>query len=167
MDGSWRSRRYAVDAGLCLRPDDPVAPPWPWWMQLLPRHGRGADPCYSVPRRGARSRLRPDLRPRTPMGDRERRARGSADGGGGGGGRALTRARARSAAAAARRQSTSATGSIIVDARSPKLIRSRIYTGGRRVPVSVLLLGGVGAREGGRPRWPGEAGKAAGGWVEP
>jgi hypothetical protein len=26
MDGSWRSRRYAVDAGLCLRPDDPVAP---------------------------------------------------------------------------------------------------------------------------------------------
>jgi hypothetical protein len=131
VDRSWRSHinaADAADAGLCLRLDDtvtplrprrhPVAPPWPWWMQLLPRYSRGAEPCYSVPRSGARSRLRPDLRLRTPTGDKGRRA----DGGGGGGGRALTRARARSAAAGARRQSTSATGSIIVAARSPKVV---------------------------------------------
>jgi hypothetical protein len=43
--------------------------------------------------------------------------------------------------------------------------RGRIHTGGCRVPVSVLL-GGVGAREGGRPRRPGEADNAASGWVE-
>jgi hypothetical protein len=127
-------------------------------------------PCYSAPRRGALPCRRPDLHLR---GHRLSLARRRETEGG-----AHTRicrrcrrwrragvdpARARSTAAGAR-WSTSATGSIVAAARSPKAA-----TGS--TPAAVVR-GWRWSRRGSPPRWGGRASlekmrEAAGGWVEP